>query len=84
MKETKLGLFKPDVIAAGIVWFAIIIMISPFFGREYIKTSDYVDVGTYEDLQYHCEYLEEEIECLEEKIKYYEMRIDECNLDIYF
>lgn len=58
----KLGLFKPEAIAAGIVWFVIIVLVSPFFGYEYIWQDDYVTIQQYEELQGEVDYWQEEYE----------------------
>ena len=44
----KLGFFKPEAIAAGIVWFVIIVLVSPFFGYEYVRQDNYVTVQRYD------------------------------------
>ena len=62
----KLGFFKPEAIAAGIVWFVIIVLVSPFFGYEYVRQDNYVTVQRYEELQSEAEYLEEENDRLKE------------------
>ena len=83
----KLGFLKPEAIAAGIVWFVIIVLLSPFFGYMYVRENDYVSIQRYEELQSHAEYLEEEcadaidkIEEYENELEYYRNILDEHNI----
>ena len=73
----KLGFLKPEAIAAGIVWFVIIVLASPFFGHEYIRQEDYVTVQKYEELQSEAEYWKEEYETVKEDLRYCQNLLDE-------
>lgn len=83
----KLGFLKPEAIAAGIVWFVIIVLLSPFFGYMYVRENDYISIQRYEELQSQAEYLEEEyagaidkIEEYENELEYYRNILDEHNI----
>ena len=76
----KLGFLKPEAIAAGIVWFVIIVLVSPFFGHEYIRQEDYVTVQKYEELQSEAEYWKEEYETVKEDLRYCQNLLDECGI----
>lgn len=85
--EIKLGFLKPEAFAAGIVWFIIIVSLSPFFGYEYVRQDDYVTVQRYEEMQHEAEYWEEEyagaidtIEEYENELQYYRDILDEHNI----
>lgn len=77
----KLGFLKPEAIAAGIIWFVIIVVISPFFGYMYVKEDDYVSIQRYEELQSETEYLKAGYERAQEQLLYCYNLMDEYGID---
>ncbi len=81
----KLGFLEPQAIAAGIIWFVIIVMVSPFFGYMYVREDDYVSIERYEELQSEMEYLKTEYEGTQKEYEWVQEELQYCHdlMDAY-